>query len=136
MGTLLIVASLHKRDRYFFTNHTGIIYEFISTLKTWDSALEYCRKQHTDLAMIENSAKNTQVSSVIPAYTQAWIGLYRVPWTWSDMSQSTFRNWQRSSPNNYGGNQFCMAESSQHYWDDDTCNVEFPFILSCVCNYT
>uniref|UniRef100_A0A4W6DVJ2 C-type lectin domain-containing protein n=1 Tax=Lates calcarifer TaxID=8187 RepID=A0A4W6DVJ2_LATCA len=111
-----------------FTNQNEKIYEFISTLKTWDSALEYCRQQHTDLAMIENSAENTRVFSVIPAGTIAWIGLYRLPWTWSDMSQSTFRNWLPRVPDNYGLNQFCAAENPKHYWDDQDCTAEFPFI--------
>uniref|UniRef100_A0A4W6G4N5 C-type lectin domain-containing protein n=1 Tax=Lates calcarifer TaxID=8187 RepID=A0A4W6G4N5_LATCA len=101
---------------------------FIPTFQTWDSALKYCRQQHADLAMIEGSAENTQVFSVIPVDTlpikQAWIGLYRLPWTWSDMSQSTFRNWLPRVPDNYGLNQFCAAENPKHYWDDKDCTAD------------
>uniref|UniRef100_A0A4W6G457 C-type lectin domain-containing protein n=1 Tax=Lates calcarifer TaxID=8187 RepID=A0A4W6G457_LATCA len=115
-----------------FIYQNGKIYEFIPTFQTWDSALKYCRQQHADLAMIEGSAENTQVFSVIPVDTlpikQAWIGLYRLPWTWSDMSQSTFRNWLPRVPDNYGLNQFCAAENPKHYWDDKDCTAEFPFI--------
>uniref|UniRef100_A0A3B4ZPJ8 C-type lectin domain-containing protein n=1 Tax=Stegastes partitus TaxID=144197 RepID=A0A3B4ZPJ8_9TELE len=104
-------------------------YAYISTVKTWTSAQEHCRTHYTDLAMIENSAENTDVDSVRPAKVEAWIGLYRVPWVWADKSQSSFRYWRSSSPNNYGGNQFCMTEhSGTHHWDDGRCSDRYVFL--------
>ncbi|GLD53166.1 macrophage mannose receptor 1-like protein [Lates japonicus] len=78
--------------------------------------------------MIESSAENEQVSLVKPADTLVWIGLYRVPWTWSDMSQGSFRLWRSGAPNNNGGSQFCMAEDNLHYWEDNMCSAPIPFI--------
>ncbi|XP_074510965.1 macrophage mannose receptor 1-like [Sebastes fasciatus] len=94
----------------------------------WTDARDYCRKYYTDLPMIENNEENDEVSAAIEATDPAWIGLYRVRWSWSDKSQSSFRFWRSGSPNNIGGNQFCMAENPLHEWDDDECNVEYPFI--------
>uniref|UniRef100_A0A4W6DVB0 C-type lectin domain-containing protein n=1 Tax=Lates calcarifer TaxID=8187 RepID=A0A4W6DVB0_LATCA len=106
----------------------GIIYQFISTLKTWDSAREYCREYHTDMAMIESSAENAEVYSVKPALAQVWIGLYRVPWTWSDNSEYSFKNWLPLQPDNFLFNQFCVVENALHQWNDEPCALEFPFI--------
>ena len=101
---------------------------FISTLKTWNDARNYCRKYYTDLPIIENNEENDEVSSAIEATYITWIGLYRVRWSWSDKSQSSFRFWRSGSPNNIGGNQLCMSENQRHEWDDDGCHFKIPFI--------
>lgn len=105
-------------------------YVFISSATTWNSAQAYCRQYFIDLPMIENSAENNAVISAKPASAEVWIGLYRVPWTWSDKTQSSFRIWQSDAvyPNNYGGNQFCMATNTVPEWDDSNCQSEMPFI--------
>ncbi|KAJ3582017.1 hypothetical protein NHX12_014174, partial [Muraenolepis orangiensis] len=64
---------------------------------SWESAKSYCRTHYTDLAKIENQAENQQVSSLVT--TSSWIGLSRVPWTWSDGSNGSFRDWGVSQPN-------------------------------------
>lgn len=110
------------------TNQNEKIYVFIPDLKTWTSAQAYCRKHYTDLSMIENIVENKEVYSLKSPTSSSWIGLYREPWTWSDNSQSTFRSWRDTSPNNYYGNQFCMVENEQHKWDDANCQSKYPFI--------
>uniref|UniRef100_A0A3B4B8T1 C-type lectin domain-containing protein n=1 Tax=Periophthalmus magnuspinnatus TaxID=409849 RepID=A0A3B4B8T1_9GOBI len=100
---------------------------YISTPSSWNDALAYCRQHHTDLAVIESSSQNTDVYNSITPKASAWIGLYRVPWTWSDQSLSTFRNWRDASPNNPTA-QHCLAENPQHLWDDDYCETMFPVI--------
>ncbi|XP_036928849.1 C-type lectin lectoxin-Thr1-like [Acanthopagrus latus] len=113
---------------YNATNQNEKTYVFISASKTWAYAQAYCREHYTDLATIENTEEKNRAYSVKPVYVESWIGLYRVPWTWSDKTQSSFRFWKSGSPNNYGGNQFCMAENPEHEWDDDDCLSKFPFI--------
>ncbi|XP_051812417.1 C-type mannose receptor 2-like [Acanthochromis polyacanthus] len=108
---------------YNVTEQNKKTYTLISTKKTWRSAQKYCRTHYTDLAVIENSAENSAVDSVRQLKGEAWIGLYRVPWAWADKSQSSFRHWRTSGPNNFGGDQFCIVESEGgHYWDDDECD--------------
>lgn len=101
---------------------------YISTTKNWTSAREHCIKLSMNLAVIENSEENAEVSSLKPNSDDIWIGLYRVPWTWSDKSQSSFKNWRSSSPNNPPGNQHCVAENNLHVWDDDICTIKYVFI--------
>ncbi|XP_032413081.1 macrophage mannose receptor 1-like [Xiphophorus hellerii] len=101
---------------------------FIATPATWSDAQSYCRTHHTDLAMIENEAENSAVKQLIPVGVDVWIGLYRVPWSWSDKSPSLFRQWRPSEPNNYGGIQHCVWENTAHMWGDEKCNATKVFI--------
>ncbi|KAJ3585071.1 hypothetical protein NHX12_013793, partial [Muraenolepis orangiensis] len=73
-------------------------YHHVSQTVSWESAKSYCRTHHTDLAKIENQAENQQVSSLVT--TSSWIGLSRVPWTWSDGSNGSFRHWDAGEPDN------------------------------------
>uniref|UniRef100_A0A3B5QQ77 C-type lectin domain-containing protein n=1 Tax=Xiphophorus maculatus TaxID=8083 RepID=A0A3B5QQ77_XIPMA len=88
-----------------------------------NDAQSYCRTHHTDLAMIENEAENSAVKQLIPVGVDVWIGLYRVPWSWSDKSPSLFRRWVSSEPNNFGGIQNCICENTAHIWVDETCSA-------------
>uniref|UniRef100_A0A3Q1HD18 C-type lectin domain-containing protein n=1 Tax=Anabas testudineus TaxID=64144 RepID=A0A3Q1HD18_ANATE len=100
----------------------------LSNLMTWSSAQAYCRQHYTDMPIIENSAENAAVYSVLPNNVQAWIGLYRVPWKWSDKSNSPFRHWLSGQPDNRNGNEYCAAEDYLHDWSDLTCTTKLPFI--------
>lgn len=92
---------------------------------TWGDALAYCRTKYTDLAMVEDEAENTAVASLVMS-NNAWIGLYRKPWRWSDNSNSVFKNWRADQPD--GSNEHCVAEDSNHFWHDVTCQTLFPFL--------
>ncbi|XP_042345542.1 macrophage mannose receptor 1-like isoform X2 [Plectropomus leopardus] len=113
---------------YTVTNQTEKTYVFISDPQKWTDARDYCRKHHTDLAVIESSEENDEVRSLIPNGVKSWIGLHRVTWTWSDKSQSSFTPWRGGSPNSKGRNQFCVTQSSSYRWDDAGCWEEYPFI--------
>ncbi|KAM3613824.1 uncharacterized protein V6R79_005515 [Siganus canaliculatus] len=113
---------------YTATRQNEKTYVFISDPKTWRSARAYCREHHTDLATIESKSENHKASSVKPGRTQVWIGLYRVPWTWSDNSPSSFRLWEALSPNNGKNWEHCVAENAEHKWNDLRCEGELPFI--------
>ncbi|KAJ3585069.1 hypothetical protein NHX12_013791 [Muraenolepis orangiensis] len=73
-------------------------YHLVTQTLSWESAKSYCRTHYTDLAKIENQAENQQVSSIVT--TSSWIGLSRVPWTWSDGSNGSFRHWLVNKPDN------------------------------------
>ncbi|CAG6013863.1 unnamed protein product, partial [Menidia menidia] len=103
-------------------------YFHIPTKKTWQSAQQHCREHFTDLAMIENEAENTEAFNATPGTGSYWIGLYRNPWTWSDRSQSSFRNWHPIYKENNGGQQHCVVENTDHEWADEDCGAEWPFL--------
>uniref|UniRef100_A0A3B3H3M7 C-type lectin domain-containing protein n=1 Tax=Oryzias latipes TaxID=8090 RepID=A0A3B3H3M7_ORYLA len=103
-------------------------YVFINQTMSWSSAQQYCRENYKDLAMIENQEENTEAQNTKPSNYKVWIGLYQEPWTWSDGSKSSFRNWYPSGLNNYGGNQHCGTENSEHVWGDEDCRVKRVFV--------
>ncbi|XP_059196197.1 C-type lectin-like [Centropristis striata] len=78
--------------------------------------------------MIESAENKTNVQSAIPFAVNAWIGLYRVPGSWSDNSDSLFRNWISGEPNNAFGRQQCVTENANHEWDDTACSNLYPFL--------
>ncbi|KAJ3584869.1 hypothetical protein NHX12_013592 [Muraenolepis orangiensis] len=93
-------------------------YHHVSQTVSWESAKSYCRTQYTDLAKIENQAENQQVSSIVT--TSSWIGLSRVPWTWSDGSNGTFRHWEAGEPDTKEKHQFCtlIVNGSMHVYKE------------------
>jgi len=126
----------HKRNNWTYSGLFSVAvtkqnkknYVHISRGETWKSAQEYCRKHYTDLAMIENEEENAEANMAKPSVGAPWIGLYRVPWTWSDKSKSSFTNWDPDNSWNYGGKQHCVAESHLLKWRDQECGDRNPFI--------
>uniref|UniRef100_A0A3Q0RWT2 C-type lectin domain-containing protein n=1 Tax=Amphilophus citrinellus TaxID=61819 RepID=A0A3Q0RWT2_AMPCI len=102
-------------------------YVYITLLRTWVVAQAYCRLHYTDLATIESSDENTMVIRKKSSLASVWISLYRIPWTWSDNSNSLFRNWQFGEPNNVGY-ESCVCERSTHLWNDAGCQSLKAFI--------
>lgn len=103
------------------------IFTLIELRLTWMQGRDYCRTHYTDLAMIEKAEENTQGLPTVKSGIGLWIGLHRVPWRWSDRSSPSFTNWAAGEPNNNGGDQFCVVEYSNHYWDDVRCSNKFSF---------
>ncbi|KAK0149562.1 putative C-type lectin domain family 20 member A [Merluccius polli] len=101
-------------------------YHYINQTLSWESAKSYCRTHHTDLAMIENEEENQQVSSTA-TNTYVWIGLYRVPWKWSDGTNCSFRHWLSSQPGS--GSELCGAVYLGGFVDH-YCYHSHPFICS------
>uniref|UniRef100_A0A3P9KSA3 C-type lectin domain-containing protein n=1 Tax=Oryzias latipes TaxID=8090 RepID=A0A3P9KSA3_ORYLA len=116
----------HSPLRYPHQNKKN--YVFINQAMSWSSAQQYCRKNYKDVAMIENQEENTEAQNAKPSSDVVWIGLYREPWTWSDGSKSSFRNWNDSYLNNYADKQHCGIENSDHNWDDLNCGMERVFV--------
>uniref|UniRef100_A0A3P9M732 C-type lectin domain-containing protein n=1 Tax=Oryzias latipes TaxID=8090 RepID=A0A3P9M732_ORYLA len=109
---------------YFYvavTEQNQKVYFYIGQSRSWSSAQNYCRENYLDLAMIENQEENTRAGT--------WIGLYREPWTWSDGSKSSFRNWYPTTGiNNIDGKQHCGTENPKHVWCDEDCSIKRVFV--------
>ncbi|XP_055021654.1 C-type mannose receptor 2-like [Boleophthalmus pectinirostris] len=103
-------------------------YILITTPMTWTNAQSYCRQNHHDLAMIESSAENQAVTNLLPSTTAyVWIGLYRVPWRWSNGSPSTYTKWASGEPNNNGDSESCAVQVSS-LWYDIRCDLLRTFV--------
>lgn len=117
--------------RFFFSfpasNGSGKVFHHVNTIKSWYSAQEYCRSHYTDLATIENAMENDMIFNDTQRL-YFWIGLSRVPWTWSNRSPVSFTNWQTGQPDNQDSAQFCAAEMSDHNWTDEDCSTRMVFI--------
>ena len=100
----------------------------INTIMTWTEAQSHCREHYTDLASVRNEEENQKVKDLIPAGQKVWIGLFRDSWKWSDGSNSSFRYWLPSQPND--GNENCVAANFGHSgrWEDWTCDVKKAFV--------
>ena len=96
---------------------------------TWSHAQSYCRENYTDLASVRNMTENNLIQSSTGKYS-VLIGLYREPWKWTDGSNSSFRLWGSNEPNNYYGNESCVAADFNNAgrWGDWPCDIKLAFI--------
>ncbi|XP_029959287.1 C-type lectin lectoxin-Thr1-like [Salarias fasciatus] len=101
-------------------------YHVVEQNMTWEQAKVYCREHYKDLAMIETEEENSKVLTEV--MSNVWIGLYRIPWRWSDGSNSTFKHWQAGKPNSHNNNEHCTVELSNHVWNDKYCYSKYAFI--------
>ncbi|XP_053272742.1 C-type lectin lectoxin-Phi1 isoform X2 [Pleuronectes platessa] len=109
-------------------------YHFVSNAKTWTEAQSYCREKYTDLATIENTEEMKKLKDTVSAAgnsSEVWIGLYsHIDWKWSDgfnQSGAECRSWHRNQPNNFNGNQFCVAVTYVGELYDFFCNRKMIF---------
>ena len=100
-----------------------------ATNKNWADAQRYCRMNHTDLASVRNQTENEKIKTFLESVTEAWIGLFRDAWEWSDNSTSSFRHWKTGEPN-YGDSVdgFCAQITSSGHWNDVPCHNPSNFI--------
>uniref|UniRef100_A0A8P4K6C6 C-type lectin domain-containing protein n=2 Tax=Dicentrarchus labrax TaxID=13489 RepID=A0A8P4K6C6_DICLA len=95
--------------------------------KTWSQAQLHCRQNNHDLVSVKNQAENQALQQTVgPSLTFFWTGVFRDEWKWSDKSNSSFRMWESSQPNNDG---VCTlySPSSKSWWDRN-CDYRYPFI--------
>uniref|UniRef100_A0A8C6WE87 C-type lectin domain-containing protein n=1 Tax=Neogobius melanostomus TaxID=47308 RepID=A0A8C6WE87_9GOBI len=97
------------------------------TSSSWENAVAHCRANHSELATIESSAENSEVTSLVASLDSsiAWIGLYRESWRWSDNTPVNFTNW-RSVGDDIRG-LHCVAETADHVWSPTGCDAQLPF---------
>ncbi|KAK7886525.1 hypothetical protein WMY93_026146 [Mugilogobius chulae] len=113
-------------DLGFSTDST--LYFYNPTYLSWSDAQAYCRQNFIDLVTVESQEVNAEVADQIPYGTLAWIGLYRIPFAWSDQNPSTFRNWAPLLPDNLAFIEFCGTENVLHIWNDLACTIKLPSI--------
>lgn len=110
----------------------------------------YCRSKYTDMSSIKTKEDNTEISSLLwhdpvqpTAGTtvtgnsttnsfsvfyppEAWIGLYRYLWGWSDRSYSTYRQWGKNQPSGYVN--CVMMDTSSATWYTQHCDDNLSFL--------
>ncbi|XP_056225863.1 C-type lectin lectoxin-Phi1-like [Seriola aureovittata] len=113
-------------------------YVLVTEEKTWFEAQSYCRQHYTDLVSVRSPAENEEVRSRLqgnPAVQEAWIGLQRDSWKWSDGSGSSFRHWWESQPDNQNSTQACV-HMQRGRWDDWRCATKFNFLCQRITKVT
>lgn len=112
-----------------FTDEASGALHVILQNKTWKLAREYCQLNNMDLASARSWDENDAVEAVIyesrSSLSLFWIGLVKDMWEWSDQSNSSFRAWSTSQPNNDG--QCTLYKPSDNTWFDRGCANNYPF---------
>uniref|UniRef100_A0A3Q0R834 C-type lectin domain-containing protein n=1 Tax=Amphilophus citrinellus TaxID=61819 RepID=A0A3Q0R834_AMPCI len=89
--TAQLLADFHSQMRK--GNKT---FHLIEMFVNWTQAQNYCRHHHTDLASGLDQVDGEELKSVknYKGVNNAWIGLFRDSWRWSDGSDFSFRFWE------------------------------------------
>ncbi|XP_048826086.1 macrophage mannose receptor 1-like [Brienomyrus brachyistius] len=108
-------------------NATGN-FTWINQHMNWSDAQSYCRYNYTDLATVRNKEVNNLMHKMVTSKTWVWIGLFQDTWGWSDLSNSSFRNW-KIGQNDYVNNACALAQVTwPGTWDVTPCDENHPFI--------
>ncbi|CAL9687266.1 unnamed protein product [Knipowitschia caucasica] len=134
----VLLQSYTWRDHYCTDNAQCLCFEVLSGVKhftlvndrsrTWPACQSICRQNYQDLAKIESAAENQAAMATLSQVLNAWIGLYRQMWLWSDLSNSSFRNWIPGSPDNINKNEHCVHMNEDGQMEDDTCSKPQKFL--------
>ncbi|XP_073331683.1 uncharacterized protein [Pagrus major] len=121
-----------------FADGSSDQYVLVTEQKSWFEAQSYCRQHHTDLVSVRSPAENQELRSRLQtnqAVQEAWIGLHRDSWTWSDGSSSLFRQWWPNQPSNENNSQTC-ATMHKGSWDNFKCDTEFSILCQNITEVT
>lgn len=97
-------------------------------MRTWHEAQLYCRRNHTDLAIIRDAYDHDQIISLTSDNLYTWIGLFRDSWRWTDGTAVSSTFVKRVNAN--GENEACGLADSQGRTEDATCSLLLPFVCS------
>uniref|UniRef100_A0A3B3QT50 C-type lectin domain-containing protein n=1 Tax=Paramormyrops kingsleyae TaxID=1676925 RepID=A0A3B3QT50_9TELE len=108
-------------------------FTLIDQCMNWSAAQNYCRHSYTDLATVRNKEDNDLIHAMFQKHTRPWIGLFRDTWGWSDLSNSSFRNWNigKNNENHENDeNKACaLAQVSLNgTWTITPCDKKHPFV--------
>ncbi|XP_051566241.1 L-selectin [Myxocyprinus asiaticus] len=107
-------------------------WKYIRTGMTWRDAQQYCRTHYTDLVTIADDNVNIILVLKIIWDGEAWIGLSRSFWQWSDQTQVSWPSmkWIAGQPDNDNGNEECAYVHYDGLIADDSCSVQHPFFCT------
>uniref|UniRef100_A0A3B4ADB8 C-type lectin domain-containing protein n=1 Tax=Periophthalmus magnuspinnatus TaxID=409849 RepID=A0A3B4ADB8_9GOBI len=107
-------------------NHTANLFAHYSAMATWRTAQDTCRNNHMDLVTVTSTEINSAVQGLVTAGHEAWIGLFRDAWEWSDGSDTSYRSWVDGGD----GDGDCAAASVEHegFWSVTQCTEKLPFV--------
>ncbi|KTG32272.1 hypothetical protein cypCar_00034019 [Cyprinus carpio] len=108
------VASCEEQKPSFCYNGKSLESTFVfnDAELTWRNAQLYCRRKHVDLAYISDGFENSALVQLFPpkySQSEAWIGLSKNLWLWSDQSKVSWTSvkWAEGQPDNTNGNEKC-----------------------------
>ncbi|TRY85194.1 hypothetical protein DNTS_018414, partial [Danionella cerebrum] len=115
---------------YFCLNENGAKrYVFVSKSLSWKDARSYCKQFYTDLVSIHSQSENDEILNMAPS-AQAWIGLFRDTWKWSDgtnVSTSSF-TWMTEQPEMTQLQRPCGVSDSGGMIRYQDCSSVLPFL--------
>lgn len=102
---------------------------------TWRNAQLYCRRKHVDLAYISDGFENSALVQLFPpkySQSEAWIGLSKNLWLWSDQSKVSWTSvkWAEGQPDNTNGKEKCGFVRETGLIGDEDCLHPLPFFCS------
>ncbi|CAJ1048460.1 macrophage mannose receptor 1-like [Xyrichtys novacula] len=97
---------------------------------TWEKAKNYCRRHHSDLAVVENQSENEAVQN--SCKEECWIGLHKdaedpQSWTWLNGEEVRFKRWHPGEPNNHKQEEECVV-TADGKWNDVPCHFEYKSV--------
>jgi len=91
-----------------------------------------CVSRGGDLASIVNEKEPGALKVKFNIKGKYWIGLddreTEGTWVWSNGDEFEYQNWGRGEPNNWGGNEDCVASYKSGKWNDENCDGHYKYI--------
>ncbi|KAK2865815.1 hypothetical protein Q7C36_001871 [Tachysurus vachellii] len=106
---------------------------------TWANAKTYCETNYQSLAVVETADDWNRLTAEAVRHglgVTGWIGVYNDVdgWYWTVYSPVPYieniGNWAPGQPDDFGGNQTCIAMESDGTWSDYCCSDLKPFICA------
>ncbi|XP_007569944.1 macrophage mannose receptor 1-like [Poecilia latipinna] len=133
-GKLSTISCVYAKYAVCFDSSEQGAAQYILTPKpmTWTAARDFCRQNYTDLVSLRNDAEYKTVQEVANGKS-VYVGLFRDPWVWSDLTDSSLRYWRESQEINALSSEYCVAmlKNESGKWGDRDCTEMQPFLCKC-----